>query len=185
MVVNDSIAGSETIDRGVDISRKNFSRFTQRRPQQVLGQRVTPNETIDAYARVVGMKLNDPVESTGAQLVLQDFDFCLGGCAPEFPVQVPATARLAGVVFETSRIADGINLEMKVLSDGRFSGQLEQKTGGGKRAGRFVSMNGGKDSDTDGIAAVGATEGKSRQRIFLFTNFERPDEICLHSGQVK
>src|SRR6266571_4524143 len=165
MVVNDSIAGSETIDRGVDISRKNFSRFTQRRPQQVLGQRVTPNETIDAFARVVGMELNDPVESTGAQLVLQDFDFCLGGCAPEFPVQVPATARLAGVVFETSRIADGINLEMKVLSDGRF-----------------VSMNGGKDSDTDGIAAVGATEGKSRQRIFLFTNFERPEEIRLHSG---
>src|SRR5688572_32698506 len=41
--------------------------------------------------------------------------FRFGGSAPEFTVQIPSTARMAGIILEPGRITDRVELEEKIL----------------------------------------------------------------------
>src|SRR5262245_33843106 len=117
MVGNNPFTGSKAIDQGIDIPRENFSSFAQGRSQQVFCQRVSSDESVNAFAGIVRVELNDAAEMASPKFVLQNLDFGLSGCSPKFAVQVMPAPGVPAIVFKTRRIADGINLKQEVFGE--------------------------------------------------------------------
>src|ERR1700758_4865721 len=72
MVVNDAVAGGKTIYNGIDVARQDFAGFLESGPEEVFGQCMAANETVNSLTGVVSMKLNDPAEMIRAEFVFEN-----------------------------------------------------------------------------------------------------------------
>jgi hypothetical protein len=63
-------------------------------------------------------------------------------------------------------------LEEKIFCELGFARDVLEELRGGKSAGRFIAVDGSKDSDADGVAAVGPAKGEMWQGIFLTLNLK-------------
>src|ERR1041384_192744 len=125
------------------------------------------------------MKLNNSAKFAGAKFMLEHLHFRLDRAAPKFPIQIASTPRLAGVIFEPGRIAERIDLQMKIFRQFRVVHYLGDKSRRGHGPRRFIAMNAGKDADANRVAALGTVENKSGKRILASGNFEGTEEIHL------
>src|SRR5438093_1151380 len=89
---------------------------------------------------------------------------------------------MTGIIFKTSWVTNRINLQVKVLVQGRFAGELEQKTRRRQRAGGLIPMDCGEKAYPDWIAAVGPSKREAWQRIFLSSDFKGAKKISLDAS---
>src|SRR5437867_3264418 len=120
---------------------------------------------------------------TCAQFVLQKLDLSFAGRLPELAIEIAAAPRVAGVVLEAGRIADRIRFQVKGLRQARVRCQKHKKFSKSQRASRFIAVNGGEQTDANGIAAIGSLKRETRQRIRFARHIEGSEEIRAHTGQ--
>src|SRR5436190_14087564 len=109
------------------------------------------------------MKLDDSVKMLGAQFVLEKLHFRLDRSSPELPIQVTSPAGIARVVLKAGGIANGVRVEQEAFRHFAVDCEVLKELGDRQRARGFVTMNCGKKSDSNWVAAIFPLESEAWQ----------------------
>src|SRR5581483_426289 len=186
---DDAVARGEAVDPAFAIAREELFGLAQRGFEEVFREYGAGHVAVKAVTGVVGVQGDYAVESVKPDLGLKKLDFRHVGIVPEFAVEVLAAARVAGVVLKPRGIADRI--EEQAVALGQFRIFLERGDESRQRqsAFGFVAVDGGEDSDADGVPSPARAEKDVTRNIVGPTGAlelaERfPDEMVRSFGDL-
>lgn len=182
--VNDAFGRGKSIDLGMTIPRQVFLGSAESWFKNMSGQFGADGEAVEAVAGIIGVEGHEAFKAESFDLFLEQTDLTMPTFFPKLAIEINAAPVETGAIFVASGIADGIDKEFIAATEfGIFVQDLE-KLEGGMAACDFVSVNTGKNTDSDEPGtAIRSNEEKTWHHIAIAAEINGMERCVKEMGR--